>query len=460
MRVAPVPPDGMDLDTDTLIIGAGACGMTAALAARARGRNVLVLERDAVPAGSTALSAGLIPAAGTRFQRAAGIADDDAATFAADIQRKAHGENRADIVAALTRDAARVLEWLADSHGLDFSVVDDFDYPGHSRRRMHGLPDRSGRALVDALRAACEAAGVDIVCERRAETLFVDGAQRIGGVRVRRPDGDTEDIGCARLILACNGFGANRAMVARHMPQIADAHYFGHPGNEGEALAWGEALGAAIRHPGAFQGHGNVAHPHGILITWAVIAEGGMQLNARGERFWNESQGYSEAARRVLAQPGGIAVTVFDARIAAIARQFADFRDAEAQGAVRRFDDTDALAAAFELPPEAVRRSLAQADAARDGVSPDPFGRDFAGAPPLAPPLMAVRVTGALFHTQGGLDIAPDGRVLRAGGGTFDNLFAAGGAACGVSGAGDAGYLSGNGLLSAVVMGHRAGAAS
>jgi fumarate reductase flavoprotein subunit len=71
-----------------------------------------------------------------------------------------------------------------------------------------------------------------------------------------------------------------------------------------------------------------------------------------------------------------------------------------------------------------------------------------------------VRVTGALFHTQGGLVTDGAGRVLRPDGEPLGNLWAGGGAACGVSGAGDAGYLSGNGLLSAVVLGYRAGRAA
>ena len=66
-------------------------------------------------------------------------------------------------------------------------------------------------------------------------------------------------------------------------------------------------------------------------------------------------------------------------------------------------------------------------------------------------------MTGALFHTQGGLAITGEGRAIRADGSVVDNLFAAGGAAVGVSGSGDSGYLSGNGLLSAVVMGRIAG---
>ena len=49
------------------------------------------------------------------------------------------------LLASLRAEAAGpVLEWLAEAHGLPFSVVENFTYPGHSARRMHGLPTRSG----------------------------------------------------------------------------------------------------------------------------------------------------------------------------------------------------------------------------------------------------------------------------------------------------------------------------
>jgi fumarate reductase flavoprotein subunit len=212
-------------------------------------------------------------------------------------------------------------------------------------------------------------------------------------------------------------------------------------------------LGAKTRHLGAYQGHGNVAHPHGILITWATVTEGGIQVNTHGNRFWNEAQGYSEAARAVLAQPDGIAWVIFDARIADIARQFEDFKNAESQGAVFRDETLDSLARKAGLPADALCRAIA--DIPTDG--PDAFGRLWR-TPALSPPFCAVRVTGALFHTQGGLEVDPStAKVRKASGGTFDNLYAAGGAACGVSGKGDSGYLSGNGLLAAVTLGFVAG---
>ncbi|CCD96798.1 putative Fumarate reductase/succinate dehydrogenase flavoprotein [Bradyrhizobium sp. ORS 375] len=443
---------------DCLIIGAGAAGLVAALSAIEGGESVLVLERDGVPQGSTALSAGLIPAAGTRWQAALGV-EDSPTQFAIDIMRKAHGEPSLDLIVLVTRTIGPTLEWLADRHQLPFSLVDNFTYPGHSRYRMHGLPSRAGRELIDRLRAAAETAGIDILCEAHATTLLVDRANRITGVRFTRPDGSSDDIGCKRLILACSGYGGNPALVARHIPQMASATYFGHVGNQGDALNWGEQLDGATRHLGGHQGHGSVAHPAGILISWATITEGGFQVNAKGERFSNEASGYSEQAANVLAQPDGIAWTIFDARIADIAAQFEDFRNAVAHGAVLEAQDIAGLAAGMRVPADALIATFAEVATAKSEKRTDRFGRSFAGVPQLVTPYRAVRVTGALFHTQGGLVIDDHARVMRRDGSVIDNLFAAGGAACGVSGADASGYLSGNGLLTAVALGRVAGLA-
>ena len=147
-----------------------------------------------------------------------------------------------------------------------------------------------------------------------------------------------------------------------------------------------------------------------------------------------------------------MAWTIFDSGIADIARQFQDFKDAEAIGAIRTAESLTDLAELTGLPEEALTRTVANIP--KNG--PDAFGRSFLGEP-LKPPYCAVKVTGALFHTQGGLKVDHSARVIRRTGNVFPNLFAAGGAAVGVSGSGDSGYLSGNGLLAATVLGHIAG---
>ena len=300
------------------IVGAGACGLTAAVMLRDAGIACVLLERDARAQGSTALSSGFIPAAGTAVQLAAGVNDDSPAR-------------------------------------------------------------------------------------------------------------------CRALLLACNGFGGNAAMVRALLPDMGTALFAGHAGNDGSAIAWGRALGAGLADLGAYQGHGAWAVPQGALITWALMMQGGVQVNALGRRFHDETLGYSEATVQVLAQPGGIAWAVFDDPLLALGCSFPDFVGAEAAGAVRHAADAPALAALI-------------------GSAADVLAQTLAGTR-LNPPLHAIRVTGALFHTQGGLAIDAQCRVLREDGRPLPNLLAAGGAARGVSGHAVWGYLSGNGLLSAVAGG-------
>ena len=57
---------------EVAVIGAGACGLCAGIAAKQSGAETLILERDPSALGTTAMSTGLIPAAGTSFQAKAG----------------------------------------------------------------------------------------------------------------------------------------------------------------------------------------------------------------------------------------------------------------------------------------------------------------------------------------------------------------------------------------------------
>ncbi len=436
-----------DSEVRVAIVGAGACGLTAALALQRAGIEAVVLERDPFPAGSTALSSGFIPAPGTQAQRAQGI-DDSPAQFAADIQAKAHGQAAPDLVQAYAQAIGPALDALAQHHGLPWQVLSGFLYPGHSRHRMHAVPEKTGAGLMSRLLAAADTAGVPVLTDARVTQLFADETGRIHGLTCQRPDGGTERLRCRVLLLACNGFGGAPELVRQLLPEMADALYAGHVGNDGSAIRWGRQLGARLADLGAYQGHGSWAMPQGALISWALMMEGGVQVNARGERFHDETQGYSEAAVQVLAQPGGMAWNVLDDTLLRMAQDFPDFVQAQQACAVQHAADVPALAALIGCDAEVLQRTLAAVQSGTDAQT----GRHFQRA--LQAPYHAVRVTGALFHTQGGLDIDADTRVLREDGTPLPNLLAAGGAARGVSGRAVWGYLSGNGLLSAVAGGH------
>ena len=438
-----------------VIIGAGGTGLAAALAATDHGAEVVVIERDRTPLGSTAMSTGLIPAAGTPEQAAAGIKDSPE-LLALDIMSKTKG--RADPAMALNiaRESADTVAWLRDTHKIPLELVDGFLYPGHSVRRMYGTPMRSGGELMGALQSACEAADVMLVTQATVTQLHAtDGV--VNGVTYRYPDGTEERINCDAVILACSGFGGNAEMVANYIPEISGAVFHGHPGNQGDAVRWGRELGAQLADMSAYQGHGGLAAGHGIPILWPLIMEGGFQVNAKGERFSNEALGYSEQAANVNAQPGGVAWSIFDERLHKLMEAFEDYKVALSAGAVTKADTIEELAAALRLPADALAKTVAEVAACVEAGEPDRFGRKFAERPVLTAPFYAAKVTGALFHTQGGLMVDEHCRVLREDGTPIENLYAGGGAARGLSGDAASGYMAGNGLLTATTMGKIAG---
>ncbi|MEO0463858.1 MAG: FAD-dependent oxidoreductase [Pseudomonadota bacterium] len=443
-------------DIPVVVIGGGGTGLTAALAVRDAGVDVLVVERDSQPMGTTAMSTGLIPAAGSAIQRAHDI-EDSPEQFAADIAAKTKGQVDHAIVQHLAEQSARTVDWLAETHGLDLSLVEGFTYPGHSALRMHGMPSRSGSELMGALASACEDAGVDILTDSRVDTLYVNAQDRVIAIAAVRPDGARDVIGCEALILACCGFAGNQAMVADLIPELEHATFHGHPGNKGEAIGWGRALDAKMADLSAYQGHAGLAAGYGIPILWPLIAEGGIQVNRAGERFANEASGYSEQAVEVLRQDCHVAWSIYDETRHAIMTQFDDYQQAMSAGCLMSAPTLEELAATAGINAQGLAASVAETHALIESEARDRFGRSFADKSALTAPFYAVKVTGALFHTQGGLEVDEHARVLRASGEPFANLYAGGGAARGISGPGADGYLAGNGLLTATTLGRLAG---
>jgi fumarate reductase flavoprotein subunit len=447
-------PENWTFETDVAVVGSGGCGLTAGIAAAQGGVEVMIFEKQARPLSNTARSGGMIPAAGTRFQKATGI-DESPEDLAADILRKNHHTSDEEMTLHLACTATQMVEWLVDEVNVDLVFIDDFKYPGHSQFRMHAPPSRTGDALVADLRRAVEMLpSAELVTDAAGVNLVADGDDAVLGVVVEH-GASVERVRARKVILACNGFAGNPEMVARYCPEMVDALYFGGEGNTGEGILWGMELGAEVAFMDAFQAHASVAKPHGVLITYALIMEGGFQVNNQGKRFGNESRGYSEHALEVLAQPEGNAWDIYDRRLHRLGLNFDDYRQAIDLGAIKKGETIEELATELQLPPEDITKTLDEYLRCAGGELSDSFGRP--DCQMLEAPYFGVKVTGALFHTQGGVKVDPHARVLRQDGEPIPNLYAGGGVAAGISGHGAGGYFSGNGLITALGYGMLAG---
>ncbi|GAA4910755.1 fumarate reductase flavoprotein subunit [Actinomycetospora succinea] len=442
------------VDTDLVVVGAGG-GLAGALRAAEHGLDVVVVEADEHfrRGNNTAMSTAMVPGAGSRFQRAAGI-DDSPELFLADVEAKTAGAADRRVARALTTVSASLVEWLADGVGLPIELPVDMDYPGHSARRVHTVPGRHGSSLLRGLADAVAASDrIDLLCPSRAvDVQLRDGAV----VTVSDPSGATEVITARAVLLATNGFGADASLVAEHVGEIAGATYHGSEYARGDALRLGTALGAATGCLDAYQGHAALSAAARTLVTWTTVMHGAVVVDADGRRFADETAGYSEFAAWLAARPGARGWVVLDQRIDALSRAFGDYRDVVDSGALRWAGNVADLAGLLGVPTSVLAGELADAAAvARGEQDADRVGRTSVEAP-LAAPLAAVEIVPALFHTQGGLRVDEHARVLDADERPLGPVYASGGAAVGMSGHGAAGYLAGNGLLPALGLAHLA----
>lgn len=447
-----------EVDVDVIVVGAGGGGLTAAMAVADSGRSVVVLEKLDRAGGNSALSTGSIPAAGSRQQRAAGV-DDDPDRMFADLMRQSGPHDAEDLTRRLSETSAALVDWLINDHGVRLDLIMDYKHVGHSVNRLHAPPSRKGQDLVDDLLAACERAGVDVLVGNPVTGLLTEQG-RVCGVVVEGDRVGHYELRSHAVILASNGFAANKRLIEKWIPELSDVEYFGAHGSTGEGLEWGLALGGHLLNEKAYQGYAAVAYPHGSILSWTTVEKGAILVDSSGARLGDESIGYSGFTAEVLRGKQPVYV-IYDTRIKALAEKELEFAELVQMGGAVEFETIEAMAEALGIDADALANTVTTYDEAARGERPDPFGRsDFALAP-LEPPFVASRVTPGLFHTQGGLAVDLDGRVLKDSGAAIPGLFAVGGAAPGVSGrAGGRGYSSGNGLLAAVGLGRLAGLAA
>ena len=248
-----------------LVVGAGACGLAAAIAAHDAGVDVAIIEKLDRPGGNSALSTGSVPAAGTRFQREAGI-EDSTERFVEDLIRKGGPTDCPDLLRRLVETSAETVEWLVDSVGRAHGAGD-----GLQACRPFG-----GRGCTPRSHVAGRISWT-IFWPRRTSAAFRSRSAMghvswlpmrsgaVTGADIETSNGERHRIAARKVILAVNGFAGNRDLVARFCPEVSGAQYFGARGSTGEAVLWGEQLGAALGNIGAYQGYAAVSDPHGSL---------------------------------------------------------------------------------------------------------------------------------------------------------------------------------------------------
>lgn len=459
-----------DVDVDVVVVGSGAAGLCAALAAREAGAaRVLVAEAEGVIGGSSRLSGGLIMGAGTRYQRALGIHDDADALFH-DYLTVNRWNVDAGVVRRLADLAGPTVEWLGDL-GVDFA--DQLVFGGDERVPRVHVPVGRGAGIIEVLTRHVREAGIDVALGQRVDRLLVhDGA--VVGVAV----GDDE-IRASAVIIASGGFANAPDLMQRHFPSAAatgNAWYIGAEGSRGDALALAEQVDAQL-----------IGHDRGLRLLhtgFAKIYEAYLPgwlvlVNQAGHRFCDETAPYGMMDFLVREQGDRVFALLDHAVLEASASGSARYKQLipgaknrsphwnldvieqmVADGKVVRGDSIESVAEGLGLSARAVAGAVRRYNQhVADGHDGD-FAKDAKFLEPISTaPFYGVEMRpSTVCFTAYGLRIDHQARVLDVAGQAIPGLYAAGECTGGVVGAQYVG--SGNSYANCTVFGRIAGMAA
>jgi succinate dehydrogenase/fumarate reductase flavoprotein subunit len=461
-------------ELDVIVVGSGAAGLSAALAAADRGARVVVAESEAVAGGATRLSAGMVIGAGTDLQRSTGL-DDDPDGLYHEYMLANQYRIKPGIVARMAYESGPAIDWLSSLGVRFFGEV--MQGGGERVARSHvadGGDQPGGQHIVDVLHRHCRERGIEVALGNRVDRLL----RRNGAVSGVRAGG--EELEANAVVLATGGFGANRALIAEHLPSLDHygdlVFYIGPDGSRGDALALADQVGAAT------VGH-DVYIP--LLTPKLDTREFGaympgwlLLLGPDGRRFCDETAPYGQTYGLVRAA-GDVVYGLFDARTLADngSDRLPTFKPHFPDGsggppniwtadAVRRYVESGAVIVAGTVPELADRLGLPGpavlgAVARYNGFAVTGEDRDFRKPARflrgvLEPPLYGVEIRPSTVGiTCYGLEIDDEAHVLDSCSRQIDGLFAAGECAGGVLGTRYMG--SGNSIANSLVFGRVAG---
>ena len=419
----------MARDYDVIVVGSGAAGLAAAVAAADAGASVLVVESEKRVGGSSRLSGGHFYAAGTSVQREAGVVGDTADAMFEHYMTLAQWLVDPAVVRRYCDLSAPTLEW---AMGLGVKYPKEALYASGVGSIPRGHPpEGEGAEVINVLDRHRTNKGVDVVLDSRVTALVTDDEGRVTGVKI----GDDEAT-CGAVIMATGGFGANPEMIEKYLPQAAATGdwrwYIGAEGARGDGITLGEAVGGVV------DGHDRallLATP-GFSRDLEVALPGWLvMVNRQGRRFCDETASYTVIAG-LLKKQGGNAYAVFDEAARAAANRTPQFQaywvneileqKAEA-GVIFRADSLEELAAKAGIDPEALEGTVERYNIDVEEGQDTAFFKKATMAPIRTPPFYAAEIRPAILCWTGtGLRINADTCVINKAEKPIRGLYAAG----------------------------------
>ena len=438
-----------DTETDVVITGAGGAGLSAAVAARESGANVIVLEKMPIVGGNTNYATGGLNASETSIQEKMGISDSNA-QYIEDTMVGGKNINDLALVTEMVEKSAETVDWLIKL-GADLTDVGKMAGSTNSRTHRPTGGAAVGSHLSAALEKAAKTAGADVRLNQEVTKIINENGKAVGVV-VSTKDGEYT-IKAKAVIIATGGFGANPAIIESYKPELKGFGTTNHAGATGDALTWAKDFNAALTDIEQIQTHPTVVPVKNLMITEAVRGNGAIMINRDGNRFCTEMATRDVMSAAILEQTGGTAYLMFDTSIRKSLKAIETYAS---QGLLTEGATVAELAKKLGIPEAALEKTVSDYNSyVENGNDPD-FGRKASEMPRalVEGPYYVVEVGPAIHHTMGGLKINTKAEVIDTNGNVIPALYAAGEVTGGIHGAN---RLGGNAVADITVFGKIAG---
>ncbi|KAF2219599.1 fumarate reductase flavo protein subunit, partial [Elsinoe ampelina] len=499
---------------DVLVIGGGNAGFCAAISAVQNGaKDVMIIDKcpEEWSGGNSYFTAGamrtvheglpdLLPLVNNVDDELADRVDlvpYTTADFQADMDRICQGKSDPTLCGILINESNQTIKWLStlgvrfqlSFNRQSFLVDDRYKFWGGLALKT----EDGGKGLIEDHKAAAEHHGIKVYYSTAATALHTSSTGAIASVSVSS-HGKSVNIATQAVILAAGGFEANPELRAKHLGHGWDLAYVrGTPHNTGDLLD------IAVRDAGA-KTAGDWSGCHATCwdanaprnsgdrgVSNEFTKSGyplGVMINVNGERFVDEGVDYRNYTyaifgRQILAQPDGAAFQVWDSRTIPWLRE-EEYRDEVVKkitaSTIEELAEKCSQAGLknrnkFVQTLKEYNSAVNKHVKAHPEKKWDPAVKDGMATQDLTlpktnwalpidkPPFLAVKVTGGITFTFGGLKVAPQSTAVisEQTGCEIPGLFCVGEMLGGLF---YNNYPGGSGLTSGSVFGRRAGTAA
>ncbi len=303
------------LETDLVIVGGGAAGMTACIRAEELGLNVILVEKMAFMGGAISVSGGNQVVMGSELQREAGVTDDSVESMYEDFMANGAGLNVPELLTLYAENVGETSDWL-QSNGVTFDMEGGLHHLAEYSHDRELAYTGSGAGAAENMRNAITQTDAQVLLSTRASELIVDENGVVTGV-LASSDSTDYTIQAQAVLLATGGYGNNKDLLSE---ELQSALYYGPVSSTGDGIimATAEGVDAATRlmeygkrYPNGIEVSEGIAKSTiaGNIVGWTMSA---ILVNSEGNRVVNERASNRTILETELEQEGQMLYLLMD----------------------------------------------------------------------------------------------------------------------------------------------------